>query len=443
MIIVLFVLTIVFLLFIKAERMDKPSKIMLSFIVGFWLFALFVPMTGYVNIYRPHDYTYFLLILNVFFFILGFTFIKIRKCPVSLQDSISSEIKGLIRKRWVWVVAIIVALYVLSKIVIFWNSLSTYSTLRELREDYFSGLIYGPEFPYVNMFFLGNFSCFFLPLFCYLLIRFKINLRMLLISGIATVGYIILSGGRFGYFYVFINILTLELVLGLSNYNKKKIISIVSLFAVLLFVVLVYVSNAQKGNYDNEGNNDFSGGRESTVESIVLYSCGGVVAFDQVVNKNYKEKIGGFQYGRLTLSAVDMFVDILTNRFLGQSINPSLKKISFKQDDVIMIGPDKSWNALYTACLFYYLDFGLIGCIIFPYIMGLLLRFLIKCLYKFPTYSMIVLVCYILRCAIFSAIDYSLAAPFLGLFLVLMYIDWCKKYQKKRKLKSVYSAPRI
>ena len=422
--------------------MDKPSKMMLIFIVGFWLFALFVPLTGYSNIYRPHDFTYFLLILNVFFFILGFAFIKIRKCPVLLPDSISSEIKGLTQKRWVWVVAILVALYVLSKIVIFWNSLSTYSTLRELREDYFSGLIYGPEFPYVNMFFLGNFSCFFLPLFCFLLIRFKIDLKMLLVSGIATIGYIILSGGRFGYFYVFINILTLELVFGLSNYNKKRIISIVSLFAVLLFVILVYVSNAQKGNYDYEGNNNFSGGRESTTESIILYSCGGVVAFDQVVNKNYEKRINGFQYGRLTFSSVDMFVDFLTSRFLGQSVNPSLKKISFKQDDVIMIGTDKSWNALYTACLFYYLDFGIIGCIVFPFLLGLLLRFLIKCLYILPTYSMLVLVCYILRCAIFSAIDYSLAAPFLGLFLILMYIDWYRKYHNRRKIKSAYSIPR-
>src|SRR5699024_4827351 len=90
-----------------------------------------------------------------------------------------------------------------------------------------------------------------------------------------------------------------------------------------------------------------------------------------------------YYYGRLTLGGLDhligMFLKLINNSFKTayHSISPILQ-------NPIVIGEGKTFNAFYTSIMNHYLDFILIGVLIFPlffYFFGLLFFSLFFCMF--------------------------------------------------------------
>ena len=92
--------------------------------------------------------------------------------------------------------------------------------------------------------------------------------------------------------------------------------------------------------------------------------------------------MGGYSYGVCTFCSVDRFLQPFLKVINPQRLPASNKFIGFKQDNMISISSERnSYNALYTAVLFFYLDFGLLGVIFLPFFFGMVFRYLIKLVY--------------------------------------------------------------
>ena len=187
---ILIALAFCFFVFVKSVAMDKPSKIILGVFIGYWLFAMYVPTTGYGGYYYPGFYTYFLLILNLVFFTLGFSIRKITKANPSMPEMISNALERISKNKVTWIVATLSCLYIVSKLTVYSASIAIYASVGDMRTAFFEGTLYGSEFPYVNLF-LQELFFFFIPLFCYL--TFKKRRLLWLITGVFIFGYIVLK----------------------------------------------------------------------------------------------------------------------------------------------------------------------------------------------------------------------------------------------------------
>lgn len=421
-------LAIVFVLYTISVKMDRPSKIILFIYGGFFFLSLILSTFGYKGMYIPRINTYFLLLLSFGSFLIGYSSIKIRQY-YDLSERLSFDLENVSKNKVIWGIAVISCLYVLSKIKIYASSIALYASVGHMRTAFYDGELYGNDFPYVNLF-LADLFYFFIPLFSYL--TFKKRNILWVIIGVFLFGYSVLGGGRFEYVFIYLAFVLTELVFKVSKLKPKRLVTTFSIAGVIIFGILLIVTNARKGFYETD-EETLRGGAESTVETMVSYSCGSIVAFDRIVNNNYVAKAGGYKLGRLTLSSPDLLFDYFTKHILGFSINPSLGDIAFKQEDFIEIGPGMEWNALYTASLFYYLDLDFLGCIIFPFLLGLCFRFFIKCLYRLPTFSMLVLVFVFFRVTIFSVMDYGFVFAFDCVLILLMYNNWNNRFKKQQK----------
>ncbi len=423
MILIILLLSLIYFVALRVMKIDKPSKIVLAMFAGYWLFALLMSTTGYRGLRQPCLYTYFLFLSFITFFTIGFVAIKIPRPSLGWKQILVNDIEKTTKKRWLWVLCGISAIYIISKILIFSTSLEALASVGDLRTAYFEGTLYGPEFPYVNMF-LSEWFFVLTPLFSYLLFK-KRNILLILVT-VFIFGYVLIGGGRFGYFFILLAIILMELVLDMSQLNKKKVLMAFSVVGVTFLFVMILITNARKGLYEfNEEN--LKSGAGDTVETLVTYSSGPIIAFDYVLRHNYEDRVGGYQYGRLTLSSVDVLIDYITKHIFGFTTTPSLTKIEFKQNDAIDISRDVGWNALYTAMFYFYLDFGLIGAFVPPLLFGLLLRFLMGCLYKKPNLPALVMLNFVFMVTIYSVIDYNFIGAFDIVLLYLMYVIWIRK----------------
>ena len=113
---------------------------------------------------------------------------------------------------------------------------------------------------------------------------------------------------------------------------------------------------------------------------------------------------------------------------LGFRIPQPLDKfVLIKQGDFIEIGDDyRSWNALYTANVFFYLDFGIVGVIVLPFFFGVLFRTLIGRLYKYRNLQFVIIVNYLFFVVVCSVMDFGFTSGYVLLLFIILYI-WGRK----------------
>ena len=97
--------------------------------------------------------------------------------------------------------------------------------------------------------------------------------------------------------------------------------------------------------------------------------------------------------------------------------------ISFKQNETIQVSSDvPNFNALYTALFWFYLDYGILGIVVFPLLFGLLLRGSILLMLRHFNFANIILVFCIFHKIMHFVFDYSFITFHDLLFLLALYI---------------------
>lgn len=411
------------LLFILTSGMDRGSRRIVLIFVSYWFVSLYISTLQPFGFYRPSDSTLLVLALNVIAFVIGFSTIKINKnettdlCTTPLPQMIEKVLRNP-----VFIIAFFVALlYVLFLMKQYYAKLMFLGSLGELRGEFFSGNLYGPYHDFFEMLLLYPIYSIVTPIFGYKSV-YKRDVWFYLFFVYLFV-YASLGGGRLGYIRMAVPIIFSALCMKRESFfkhNASKKILLGVLGIVIVFVFMSVTSTMRSGNVriDKEAMEE---GFEITAEQIVTYTSGPVVAFDYAVKHNYVERLGGYQYGMLTLAGIENIFYTTIGK-LAPYKRPINEFMKIKQEESINVSKDVDfWNALYTWAVFFYLDFGIVGVIVIPYLIGLLFRKLIKSFYKAPSFSYFAILNLLFIFIFLSVLDYFMILIYqvvvLGVFL--------------------------
>ena len=175
-------------------------------------------------------------------------------------------------------------------------------------------------------------------------------------------------------------------------------------------------------------------GSEELNKQFITYSLLPFRLFDYALSNQYLDKIG-YQYGLSTFDGLNRYAWIILKKF-GITISlVSENTTDFFQDSWISVGEDTVANYAYTNAIYHYLDFGVLGIFIFPFLFGIFFRLLIKRFYKsfsVPLYCLLFYLFFVLMHMIFTwHIQKMYALAFIGIMTFYSF--------KKRKIVMKYS----
>ena len=399
----------VLLMAIKKSHQDIASKRMILLFTGYWGIVLTLSTLGLYGMNKPTSYVLLLLVTNVVMFTLGYSVIKTGNVAVNYTfNDTKSLMESIIKNRFFTALLIVSTLVSIIAFQTFQSFVQSGWSLSEIRTGYFEGGFYGDIgilFPVL----LTPMEYICIPLFGYMLV-YKRNWKFILVA-VFLLTYTSLGAGRFGYVRIAVGILFISYcMMGSKSIRLNKLFLPILGIVGLVFIISMVTSLRSGGNKIDS---------ESTIKSFTNYAVGSIPAFNYAVQNNYEEKIGGYQYGRLTLSSVEGLSYSLLGRFGIQTEKALDKLIPLKQNNQIDIGTG-TWNALYTAVLYFYLDGGLLGCIIIPFLLGIGFRYTIRLLYTYRSWPMMILVSMFFQMALHSVSDYSFYHPFTLIYVVIL-----------------------
>jgi len=215
-----------------------------------------------------------------------------------------------------------------------------------------------------------------------------------ILSGIFLVSYMILAGGR----NIFVIMLMYLLISYISLNSNKKLFSKKKILTGLILCVLVISGMAfqtgyrKTGHYELSGD-DFISSFTDMSEMFVIYSVIPIRLFDIALNNDVPEKLGGLQYGRASIAGTDEVVCGLIKRITGAKPHSTIEIVKYTQDTWIKIIPGKwGYNYCYTAVFYNYMDFGILGVILLPFIFGYILRYFVFQFLKYRSLPSLVII---------------------------------------------------
>ena len=358
---------------------DSVSRIFIWSFCAVWSGTIILSQFGFYGLYIPSNLTISLVSVHLMSFCAGFLLVREKNKPNTfsihhVSSHINDYIKEIVHNKYFLALFFILLVYVftlyrkLNALIMFTDSLG------EVRGRFYEENIYGPYYTMLNKFILYPFSSILLFAWGYMTLKSR-NIYWL-IFGIFLFLYFSLSGGRFGYMRIFISFIFAWQLLGegvsrIHHFFSKKTIWIAAI-SVAVYFLMVFMTNARLGYYTEAQSFDKENIEKGNIH-MVSYYVGPIIALDHAITHDYPSKMGGYKYGALTFSSLEEFFAMFAFKLQPGYQRPILDYIRVVQDVKIDVGPS-TWNALYTWCLFFYCDFGVIGFVIFPFLFGLFYR---------------------------------------------------------------------
>lgn len=413
----------ILLFIIKNSRMDGFSRRIIYLYLGYWFVALFLAVIQISGLYYTSNYTLTLLCLNVLSFISGFLVLKINPHYAISVKQINVLIEDLLQRplfKYLLLGSTVLVLFLFS---IYFQRIMFYQSIYEVRDEYYDNELYGAWFTYLDSYLLWPLAMLSIPVLGYSLV-YKRNLYTYIIALYLLV-YESLSGGRGGYFVIILGLIfVLYCLLNIIKKSPKTIVILSSVVFVILFIVSI-ITAGRKGEI-GMSSETIREGVESTTYQVGVYTAAPVVAFDYSIKHNYSERIGGLKYGKLTLTSVIELYNLFASRVgLAIPMSDIGNMVKIKQSEFIVVGKEEEitshYNALYTAALWFYLDYGIMGVIVLPFLLGILVRWIIKQTYNYLSIPMLT-VCFVsYYYTINSVKDFYLRSGYVLLMLIAMY----------------------
>ena len=418
------------------SKIDLPSKRMLILFLLIWGISIFFAIIQINGLHKISSTTLLLVYINLLAFSLGFVLVKNPHNNLTKisTGSINHQIEYLSNKIAFKVILIILLIYCCYLFTIYYQQVVFYNSLAILRKEYYEADgIYGPLYKVLNLWVLSPFSIIAIPIFAYKCFR-KFDWVCFLL-GLYLLIYSSLSGGRFGYMRIIIGFIFIIYCLRLNITHdftnkvlqKSKLILKSIIIGIVFLCIIVFVSAGRDGEVNNNTSTIISTGTEQLTNTIGTYMGGAIVAFDYSIEQNYLERIGGYQYGKLTLSAPIKLISPLFNLLGFGYID--IADISFKQNEYINVGPTY-FNALYTSLFWFYLDFGVLGIFIIPFLFGILFRWSIKLIYTKANLPIIIFVYFFFQKVLHSVFDYTFVSYEELLFVIVLLYCGLKKNKR-------------
>lgn len=242
---------------------------------------------------------------------------------------------------------------------------------------------------------------------------------------ILQICYIILTGGRGNVFNLLV---ILAFVILCFNANRKKIHfskKQLVFMAILLFVVFNVMSMVT--NFRSHGSLQAEGSEKKEANTKVAhtflnYTEAPINLLDVSFKENYKDKLGGYQYGKATFIGVDFLIQSFVKR-LGFDYETDLYIVNYLQDNHKRCGVDKYYNYAYSMFFYNYMDFGVLGVIVIPFLFGFCIRYSIKRFYRLSSFPRMLMVLIMLRMMVTSHFTSPFIRPWDMLYILLI-IFW-------------------
>lgn len=399
-------------------NLDRFSRLFLTAFCVYWAVALCLSLFSMGGLSVPKTETILILVLGVLSFIFGFKRITINSAyDIEGSYRLHDELQRFLNNKVFFGIVLLTSLYTASLYLRFIDVvvLQQISSTSEVRSMFWGDeSIYGPLFKTLNDIYLSWFIHIARPLMCYALVYKRNKTFWPLLLFCFT--YSGLSGGRIDYVFT---ILPLILVFGYfkeynGNGSKKSKRVLLGTVGVVLFLLISWVSLLRS---DSSSGGVLDAGTDVATEQIATYSAGPTVAFDYAINHDRVRMLNGYKYGRLTLwSYISPITFILYKAGQYATSKGAMEDFTYyKQIEKVDIGIN--WNALYTWNLYFYCDLGVVGVILFNFLFGLFIRYLIKRMYKLES------ICSYLLCSMYISMALLSPVDLFGYFsLMLLYV---------------------
>ena len=176
--------------------------------------------------------------------------------------------------------------------------------------------------------------------------------------------------------------------------KRKFLLGVLLLLVVLL---MAFITAQRLGYSGSKGEVLLSGGREFFKQSV-WYMTGSFRALDYALAQDYAGMTGYF-HGRATFAGFDSLTKLVVHG-LGGTYESANNVIIPMLQETLLISPEINYNFAYTNVLVHYLDFGIWGVAIFPFLFGLFSRSMYCKFKETPTFPLLALIV----CLFFSMI---------------------------------------
>lgn len=428
------IFTFLFLLLMKS-RMDLLSKKFLYVFLSWWGVYLFCSTFNPCGLFLVSNETYIILLGYVVSFLIGFSAFSLKwNCQNAKKcDNIAN-----VRVNW-WYV-----LLGISSVIVVYNYACKYVLLLEVigadraRDSLFeSGLLFSTNYEiYLFQFLFTPFQTivqFFLAYCIVFKSKFPFIYLIILVSYFFLYGY--LGGGRANYLALFLYVILLfvlrtyiasKLHCDIRKYSLKFYFFFL-LFCVIIVVVVSVQTILRKGVADIDGQTILMG-FEELLSQFVWYMLGPIRALDYAFEYQYDSFLG-FWYGRATIGGFDTLLKMIIHALGGNYTTANQVIGGYLQEHLITVGYGITFNFAYTALIFYYLDFGYFGILLWPFFLGIITRFLVHRFQKKPSLARLILMLFFFYATIFATfswIFYKTASVVLIILLIIY-----QKYEQK------------
>ena len=360
------------------------------------LTLIIISLVNPLNMYAVSPYTYFLIIVCTISFLIAFNKIS-RYIIKSKQDFFEIENKKLIsldkflqsKILMILIILILMAvIYYLIKYNIIIKDLSKLQVRMVRFRELFDN---SKEALFFNYIIAGSMYIISI-IFSIMLVNKKIKNPVFILMAILILLYSLIGYSRMIYLniaiYIFINILLKPNLKELINIkNIVKIIFLSIAVGIILFGIL-YVRTCKSSAPIKE---NMKKTLKNQTEQILEYAVGGFRLLDNFIENGFENFPPKYTFGQATFAGVEEIV-LYPIKGIGIKINSFNNIIGQYTQKTIQIGENTNFNAFYTCIMNFYLDYGLLGVILFPILHSIIIIFALKQYYnKKDVYSFMLL----------------------------------------------------
>jgi len=345
---------IIILSYLKDKKFYNPitSLSLIMFIL------VFLSALRLFDLIETSPYTFFLIGIFMFFITLGYYFITLSTSTfkkTNMKKIVVHE-KYKIRYRVVYIVFLIVIFIIIYRLYLVINLLNLGYTFSQIRSNTLNIVEFSNYYSLIYQYIAKPIVFLSIPLG---IIDFYIGKKKIIYFTIILIVFLsLVEGGRFIlYYFIVLNIISYSIFK--SKIKIKKSIMTVSTIITILIILLVYFISDSRGI-------------ENYFEHTYLYLAGSIPHLSLRISQ-----IRNYTYGFTFISGFVKPIFVFLNG-LGILSYPEfyINVLSYANvEDVVFIANNTTYNAFVTPVFYFYLDFGIIGVILYSIIYGMLLGF--------------------------------------------------------------------
>lgn len=438
---------IVYLGFVRTKRLWNP----LAFYILFYGIWLTISLTNPYGLFEVSTSTYFLFWMSMVCFSIGFLIVDFPNKPVKpvhVEFSLTNRLPNSKIFLFIQLLLFTVLFYYLGK---YSSMLLSMTVLDSRKIVYEAGYLFGSytENIFFNWIITPLVHVSILLTIANFIVKNKINISLIIsLTNVVLFGFI--GNGRLIYFYIglyFLIALCFRYIFVNKEKNKyfekweikNSTIKNVLITAVLLFAtiyIMNFVTTKRLGIVNPSLLQMYDVFVNYSLKELVVYFTGGFRAFDQFIS-NYSGEV--FYFGRSTLAGIDELFFFLLTSVTGENslLSNAMNEVHFNfTGGSIVIGDSQTFNAFYTSLFNFYLDFGIVGIIFIPIILGWVSGVIYRNCIRRPNIFNFVLLVYFTQNLILSEFRWNYQTP-ISWIIILILIIAGKKMKNNLKGKVV------